>query len=271
MERFGLLSVRRMHGRDKNMTKGPTLMILGTFHMANPGKDVINFEADDVLTPKRQREIEQLVKRLNKVKPTKIAVEVELEKDAELEERYQNYLNGDYQLGRNEVDQIGFRLARAMGHHKVYPVDWNKSPPVDFATIDFESFAKANNQKALLEEAYSKGRGLVAKEEEIQERGSLIDLYQYDNQPKNLREGHRIYFTLVRIGNNDQYPGADWVQYWYGRNLKIFVNLTRITESDDDRILLIIGSGHVWVLQQFVEDSGYYILESPLKYLTHFI
>ncbi len=245
----------------------PTLMILGTYHMANPGKDVVNFKADDVLSPKRQYEVEQLVERLKEFKPMKIAVEVEPEDDAELKERYRNYLNGSYQLGRNEVEQIGFRLARAMGHHKVYPVDWNKSYPVDFTTIDFESFAKANNQKSLLEEAYSKSQSDVDRMEEIQAEGSLIDLYRFINQPKKLREGHRIYFTLARIGENGQYPGADWVQYWYGRNLKIFVNLTRITESNDDRILLIIGSGHVWVLQRFVEDSGYYILKSPLKYL----
>ena len=242
-------------------------MILGTHHIANPGRDAINFKADDVLTPIRQHEIEQLVKRLEEFKPTKIAVEIEPEKDAELEERYQNYLNGSYQLGRNEVDQIGFRLAKAMGHHKVYLVDWSKSYPVDFAAIDFESFAKANDQEALLEDANNKAQRSVARGEEIQESGSLIDLYRFGNHPKNLREGHRIYFTLARVGKNGQYPGADWVQYWYGRNLKIFVNLTRITESDDDRILLIIGSGHVWVLQQFVKDSGYYIMEKPLKYL----
>lgn len=250
------------------MAQKPTLMILGTHHMANPGKDAVNFKADDVLSLKRQREVEQLVKLLKEFKPTKIAVEVEPEKDAELEERYQNYLNGSYQLGRNEVDQIGFRLAKAMGHRKVYAVDWFNSPPVDQAATDFESFAEANSQKALLEDAYSKARNLVAKGEEVQGKGSLIDLYRFGNQPQNLCEGHRIYFTLARIGKNDQYPGANWVQYWYGRNLKIFVNLTRATGSDDDRILLIIGSGHIWVLQQIVEDSGYYILESPLKYLT---
>ena len=160
------------------MTEKPTIMILGTYHMANPGRDAINFKADDVLTPKRQREVEQLVKRLKGFEPMKIAVEVEPEKDGELEERYQNYLNNGYQLGRSEVDQIGFRLARTMGHHKVYPVDWNNPPPVDFATIDFESFAKANNQEALLEEAYSRGRSDVAKEEEIQAKGSLTDLYR---------------------------------------------------------------------------------------------
>jgi len=73
-------------------------------------------------------------------------------------------------------------------------------------------------------------------------------------------------YHMPEFGKDDLYPGADWVQYWYGRNLKIFVNLTRITEPGD-RILLIIGAGHVWLVQQFAKESGYYILESPLKYL----
>ncbi len=47
----------------------------------------------------------------------------------------------------------------------------------------------------------------------------------------------------------------------------IFVNLTRITESDDERILLIIGAAHTFLIRQFLEDSGDYIVESPLKYL----
>ncbi len=243
-------------------------MILGSHHMANPGRDMVNFKGDDVLISKRQHEVEQLVRRLKEFKPTKIAVEVEPEKDAELEERYQNYLNGSYQLERNEIYQIGFRLAKVMGHDKVYPVDWNKNPPVDVATLDFESFAKANKQKPLLEDAYSKAQRSMARGEKIQERGSLIDLYQFNNQSKNLHESHQIYFTLAQIGENDQYPGADWVQYWYGRNLKIFINLTRINESSKDRILLIIGAGHVRLIQQFAKDSGFYALERPLKYVT---
>ena len=47
----------------------------------------------------------------------------------------------------------------------------------------------------------------------------------------------------------------------------IFVNLTRITESANDRILLIIGAEHVFLIQQYLENSGDYIVESPLKYL----
>jgi len=44
--------------------------------------------------------------------------------------------------------------------------------------------------------------------------------------------------------------------------------LTRITESTDDRILLIIGAGHVYLVQQFLEESGDYIIENPLRYLN---
>jgi hypothetical protein len=246
----------------------PTIMVLGTYHMANPGRDVVNVKADDVLTPKRQREIEQLVELLKNFKPTKIAVEVASEKEAELQVKYQNYLNGSYQLGQGEGEQIGFRLAKKMGHNKVYPVDWNKMPPVDIATIDYESFAETSNQKALLEGAYSKGRRDAAKWEETQKTASVIDLLRSGNQDENIREGHKVYFTIAQIGFGDQYIGANWVQCWYGRNLKIFVNLTRITESPDDRILLVIGSGHLRPLQHFNEESGYYIWESPLKYLN---
>ena len=74
---------------------------------------------------------------------------------------------------------------------------------------------------------------------------------------------------IARIGLGDQYPGANWMaHYWYDRNLKIYVNLTRITESADERIMLIIGAAHVYLVQQFFEESGDYIIESPLKYLN---
>ena len=57
------------------MAKKPTIMILGSTHLANDGLDVYNTKMDDVRTPKRQREIKQLVEQLREFKPTKIALE----------------------------------------------------------------------------------------------------------------------------------------------------------------------------------------------------
>ena len=42
------------------------VLLLGTWHMDNPGKDMLNLKTDDVLAPQRQKEIEDLVNHLAK-------------------------------------------------------------------------------------------------------------------------------------------------------------------------------------------------------------
>ena len=37
--------------------KRAEVLVLGVYHMSNPGRDIFNVQADDVLVPKRQREI----------------------------------------------------------------------------------------------------------------------------------------------------------------------------------------------------------------------
>ena len=73
--------------------------------------------------------------------------------------------------------------------------------------------------------------------------------------------------TLPHIGKDGNYVGTDLLADWYERNLKIYTNLTRIIESKDDRVLLIIGSGHANLLRRFIEEIGEYVLEKREKYL----
>ena len=252
----------------------PTIMILGTYHMANPGVNTFDIEADDVTNSKRQRELRQLIKQLVRFNPTKIAVEIDTSRDAEVETLYRDYLNETYQLEKSEFDQICLPLAKEMEHPKIYCVDWfrREDPPVD---DDVESFAKANNQSGLLEKTYTMGQALAQQLTitltELQENGSVIDMLHYLNQVDTIRAMHEINnfppLIQAQIGKRDQYIGLNWLLGWYERNLKIYVNITRITESTDERILLIIGAGHTSLIQQFLEDSGDYIVESPLKYL----
>ena len=258
----------------KHQTK-PTIMILGSEHLGNPGMDSFNRKMDDVLAPKRQREIKQLVTQLRAFQPTKIALEADPSRDTKVNASYQDYLEDTYELQRNEGDQIGFRLAKQIGHSKVYCVDywddWYKVFPVDDDKIDYDSFAKEHNVDYRLESSPPEGK--ITQDEdgtiwvEPEEYETIIDTYKRLNEPAGRLADHQGYLRIARIGLGSEYPGANWVWYWYERNLKIFVNLTRITESDDDRILLIIGAGHVFLVQQFLEDSGNYIVESPLKYL----
>ena len=257
----------------------PTIMILGSTHLANPGSDVVNKKMDDVLVPKRQREIEQLVAQLKAFRPTKVALEADERFDAEINTDYQGYLKGTYELKRGESNQIGFRFAKQMGHPKVYCVDyWLKQDPFfpddfDRDLIDYPKFAETHDQKHLL--PFGPTESEITKDAkeatwvEPEKYVPIIDMYIRDNDPEGRRAEHQLYIRwIARIGLGDQYPGANWLSHsWYDRNLKIYVNLTRITESAEDRILLIIGAGHVYLVQQFLEESGDYVIESPLKYL----
>ena len=47
---------------------------------------------------------------------------------------------------------------------------------------------------------------------------------------------------------------------WYNRNLRIFQNLQRITEGPGERILLVIGAGHVPIIRHAVISSPEYEL-----------
>ena len=85
------------------------VLVLGVYHMANPGRDIVNTQADDVLTPKRQAEMAQLIEALKKFHPTKIAVEREIG-DNSIGKDYADHLAGKHELTRNEIDRKSTRL-----------------------------------------------------------------------------------------------------------------------------------------------------------------
>lgn len=251
----------------------PTIMILGSAHLAGWDGNI----TDDMREPKRQSELQQLADQLAQFQLTKIAVEID-HLDSNLQEQYNAYLKGDLQLEHREVHQVGFRLAKMMGHPKLYCVDYFRSPeedPIfqydpDDDLTDYPKFAKTHRQEHLLRLPSTKKNaqdedGITQTEPEYE---PITDMYIRLNQPERIHSAHQRYLRCARIGLGDQYPGANWLGYfWYPRNLKIYVNLTRITESADERILLIIGAAHTFLIQQFFEDAGDYIVESPLKYL----
>ena len=268
-------------GGNMQVTKKPTIMILGTAHLANPGMDGVNLKMDDVHAPKRQREIQELVEQLKTFSPTKIAMEVDFSRDAEINASYQSYLKGTYELTRSEGHQIGFRLAKQLRHSKVYCVDYFRSSKenpifnggIDSDLIDRSGFAKRHNQEHLFgSHPGDPGKVIVDTDGTVwiepEKYEPIIDMLIRLNQPAWSRASQRAYLHDARVGLGDEYPGVNWlVHIWYDRNLKIFVNITRITESADDRILLMMGAGHIFLVQQFLENSGDYIIESPLKYL----
>lgn len=256
---FGCSSA--MLAQNAKQTK-PVVMIVGTYHFANPGLDVNNIKADNVLNVKRQKEIADFIQIIKKFKPTRVAVE-EPTTNTKLNERYAAYLNGKYELKANEVDQIGFRLAKEMNLKEVAAIDWR-------GKFDFDKVlasAAANNQTALVEAMMTENKNETAKFEELMRTATITELLTFMNDKRRIEQSHRAYLKFARVGAGNDFAGADLSSDWYARNLKIYANITRLAESKDERIFVIIGSGHLKHLQQFVTDSGEYDLERLSKYL----
>ncbi len=240
----------------------PVVMILGAYHMSNPGRDVSNSKADDVLAEKRQKEIIELVALVKRFKPTRIAVE-EPTSNEKLNEKYARYLKGDYKLTANETDQIGFRLAKDLNHRKIYTIDWQGRFDLDKVLAS----ATANNQTATSEGIINSFKAMGENFGELMKTATVTELFRSLNDEKRIDNAHRPYLTGVRIGKDADYAGADLAAGWYERNLKIYANITRIADAPNDRVLVLIGNGHLKLLQQFVKDSGEFELEQAVKYL----
>jgi len=247
------------------------VLVVGTYHMNNPGRDVQNLEADDVLSPGRQTEIEAVVKGLASLAPTRVCVEVPwtdpdqevavagARKEGGYDRRYPEYVRGELPPDRNEVYQLGFRLAKTLGHDRVYAVDVG-SPHGGYRWDLVVGFAEANGMSPVLEMSEG-GVGLLmqASQAKLAEL-SVGDYLRYMNQPERLLGMHRGYVDGdALISANGEYAGPDAMAAWYGRNVRIFSNVARIAEPGD-RIVVLFGAGHAHYLRQLFEESSYFEL-----------
>jgi hypothetical protein len=251
------------------------ILILGTYHMANPGLDSYNVEADDVRSDRRQAEIAVLLDRLERFQPTLVAVESKYGSDT-WPDRYRAYMAGDYELGRSEIDQIALPLAERLGHETVYPVDfpmWMNGWRSD--EIDWEAVTARNEARAReAEEEAPDGEAGVELPEPTEEQQRLLEstiaeYLAWLNDPDEIRQGQATYMKmLLPSGGLGIYSRTDEVSNWYERNLRIFTNLNRVTAHGRDRVLLIIGAGHLKILRDFAIDSPYFCLADTEAYLA---
>lgn len=246
------------------------ILILGSFHMDNPGQDAVNLRSPDPLTSERQRELASIIEKLARFKPTKIAIESAY-RGTYWTSRYEQYLKGEYQLGRNEIEQIGFQLARRLNLPNVTPVDFPmwmnglmpneredpKPPPV---TAPAPTPTPAKPAPTLSPH--------LAKQEELLRTSTFLDVLRYLNSEDFISADHASYMDMLLPSSTiAMYSGADQLTNWYKRNLRIFANLNRVSERPDERVLLIIGAGHLKILRDFALDSSYVCLADTEFYL----
>jgi len=230
----------------------PQILVLGTYHMANPGHDLHNMQADDVLAPKRQQEISQLVEVLKRFHPTKVAIEADVG-SKKVAQQYSDYLAGKYTLSRNEDDQIGYRLAKELGHRTIYPVDESG----DFPYQRVLNWAKANGRAAELDALQASIETRVKEQGDYLRSHTILESLGYMNADSRVAADVAWYYALLPFSDPGDYAGADLVAMWFERNIRIYHNISALIDSPDERILVIYGAGHLgWLRQDIANDPS---------------
>jgi hypothetical protein len=228
---------------------GPPLaevLVLGTFHMGNPGKDIINMKADDVLSPQRQAEIREVLDVLVRFRPTKIAVESS--PGSQRIQQYQKYLSGKYELSRNEHDQIGFRLGKELNLPKIYGIDSGGEFP--FPSV--QDYAKAHGREKELDSLKNKVGKMVQDDNEFLKSHTILQMLLRINMDDAVRRNLASYAMFAHFGEKSNYVGGKLLTEWYQRNMCIHTNLLNIIEQGD-RVLVIYGSGHLGLMRLNVQ------------------
>ena len=267
------------------LPQAPTeIMLLGSFHFQDRGVDRYKPKRQLEISA-RQAEIQEIVERLSSFEPTKVAVEFAALQQSPVDHDYRAFLRGAFELSGSEHHQLGFRLARKLGHERVHAVDaWGRfyEPPRDLDLEDasgkqeapfdpheaLETYAREHDQEHLLTQwsAYYLERYTRIDEKKTQRplRETLLEL----NQLPNILAMHGHYLVdHFKVGTHHEYPGVDVVTAWYNRNLRIFANLQRITEPPCERLLVVYGAGHIPILRHCAEASPEYDLVEVSEYL----
>jgi hypothetical protein len=233
------------------------VMIIGTFHFGNPGRDLGNAKAVDVLTPQRQAELQALAASLARFAPT--AVAVEWSKDL-ADTRYAAYKAGAT-ADRNEVEQIGFRLAAMRKLDKVFGVDVEG----EFPYGKMASWAEKNEMGARLAATRKDIDAIVGDISERQKTHTLGDVLKHINSAEYLKASNFFYGDAMRYGNGDEQPGAELNAAWAKRNYLICGRIVQALKPGD-RAVVVYGFGHIRLLQQCIADVPGMEVVDPTPY-----
>lgn len=262
------------------------VMLLGTYHMDNPGLDVAQIDIDDVLAPERQEEIQSVIRALAEWNPDRVTVERPYNRGENVNSLYEEYRSGKKSYCteetiepphparnelttecRSEVIQLGFRLADRLDHEQVYPIDY----PLDIANEEYEHLADRGfepDEKVSFDQI-----DVDDVERRITEQIATSTISEYlvwENQEAQLsREYEFLFGEYLRWGDGDNFGGPKLIAKWYDRNLRMMHNLWRTIETGDKRLILVVGSSHVKVLRDLLENTPMFCPVSPLPYLQN--
>lgn len=246
------------------------VMVLGTYHFDNPGLDINNIKADDVLKPSRQAELEALASSIAAFRPTKIMVERVARTPDFIDPHFTSFAPNKLQSERDERYQIGYRTAYLLKLNRVYAIDEQpeKGKPDYFPFGAVVKYANENGMGGRLQKIMGKAAAESKVFEERQRTMSIAELLLHNNDPNGFQSSIGGYYETLGIGDADRQPGADLNAMWYLRNAKIFAKLMRVAQPGD-RVLVVYGGGHNYWLRHFAQETPGFKSVDPRPYLRN--
>ena len=239
--------------------KPTKVLLLGTFHFGYPNLDTHKTDSAnfiDVLSPVRQKEIQQLADVILRFKPTRFYIE-SMRPQSFHDSLYNEYVAGRYEAERNENYQVGYRVARQAGMKKLYPVDassfindyYKRQPWLDsIASIDNPTDSLRDKYWS---EQYSK---LYNAGDSVEVTLTILENFLLNAQPKVLQRMHGNYLAAGFSSKGNNWPDV-LAMWWYSRNLRIFNNILQTQPSAEDRIVILFGNGHMSILRDCFKSS----------------
>jgi hypothetical protein len=238
------------------------VMVIGTYHFDNPGQDVVNIEASDMLSPSKQAELAAISKAITAFRPTAVAVDATADAPY-TDEGWTKFTRADLSTDRNEIVQLGYRIASDASVDRVYAIDEQTSDgePSYFPIGPVRKLATDLGQE----------QELSATFRYLEEWGAAFQASQNEKTVSELlltvgELSDSLYWNILKFGDGENQPGPELAAYWFLRNAKIFNKLHQVA-NPGDRIVVVYGAGHSAWLREIVERTDGYQFVDATPYL----
>lgn len=255
----------------------PQILLLGVFHFAGEKIDTNTTQAElkvDMLSADRQKQIKGLVDRLAKFNPTKIVIEASPRSEFYYDSLYIAYRKGKVMIGKDidpssEEFQLAFRLANILKLKKLYPAD---AQPFRFRLSKADSVLTYEKYKDQSDSSFIYWDKPYIEQKKYEDSLAfslpLIKYLRYLNSPEKQARSIGRWLITTKRGTNLEPIGADgFITRYFNRNVRIYANIQRIVENQEDRILIIYGATHMYMLKHLFAASPEFDLKDIMEYL----
>jgi len=229
------------------------VLLLGTFHFDNPGLDVAKFQDANILSAKRQKEVQEVNTALEAFAPDKIFIEATPSMQSATDSSLAAYKAGKKELEAPEIQQLAFRLAKELNHATLYGVDYRD------AQFPFDSLMKSAaeaNQTQITSHVQKTIENIQQSFNEALHNSTIREMLLRENNETAIKFQHEFYLKLLSAGKFGNHVGSYLVSEWWRRNMVIYENILKQLNGKEERILVLFGSGHTAVLNELMKFNS---------------